>query len=249
MCTIIFAYKMHPAYDLIYLGNRDEFKNRSFTRGIFDTTLMGKDLEKGGTWFGYHESGRIAFLTNYRDFSKMKDRESSRGHLTTKYLEGKMNNLSFLEFLKSTRNSYNPYNIIYGTMKELIFYGSDSDTYQILEPGVYGLSNGDLDSPWPKVIEGKNRLVDLLYDEIIDIKGMFDILDNRALYDEDLLPHTIDDRELEKELSAMHVDFEGYGTVCKQVLLLDKKGRVNYYDKIIDDGFKEINHINFYIKK
>lgn len=241
MCTIIFAYKMHPAYDLIYIGNRDESKTRSFERGqIKNGILMGIDLDKRGTWFGINEKGKIAFLTNYRDFSLIKEHKTSRGHLVSQFLSSPNNVLTYLEKLKNKRQNYNPYNIIYGNMDQLIYYGSVKDTFKVLDAGVYGLSNGLLDDPWPKVITGKNRLIDLLYDEIIDIEGLFNILDNPYCYD-DNLPHTIEDRGLEKKLSAMHVDFDEYGTVCKQVLLIDKKGSVRYYEQVIEDNFKTIN--------
>lgn len=241
MCTIIFAYKMHPGYDLIYLGNRDEYKDRAFERGrIKDGLLMGIDLEKMGTWFGISHVGKLAFLTNYRDFNLLKDHPTSRGHLVKDYLSNKTNKLTYLEKLKETRGQYNPYNIVYGTLSELIYYGSVDDTHKVLEPGIYGLSNGKLDEGWPKVISGKKQLTDILYDEIIDLEGLFEILNNPYCYS-DNLPNTIEDRLLEKKLSAMHVDFDNYGTVCKQIVLVDKRGKVSYFEKVIDDGFKSIN--------
>lgn len=241
MCTIIFAYKMHPGYDLIYLGNRDEYKERTFERGqVVNGHLMGIDLEKKGTWFGISHTGKIAFLTNFRDFKLMKDYSTSRGHLVMDYITGKTNHLTYLEKLKSSRKAYNPYNLIYGTLSELIYYSSVNDIYKVLEPGIYGLSNGGLDDPWPKIISGKKHLTDMLYDEMIDLEGLFEILDNPYCYS-DHLPETIEDRDLEKKLSAMHVDFDNYGTVCKQIVLVDKRGQVSYFEKVIEDQFTRIN--------
>ena len=36
---------------------------------------------------------------------------------------------------------------------------------QVLQPGIYGLSNGQLDSPWATVVEGKRRLEEIMEDE------------------------------------------------------------------------------------
>ena len=70
MCLIVFAWRAHPDYPLIFAGNRDEFYTRR-TRpaawwGQAVSLLAGQDEEAGGTWFGITRRGRVATLTNVR---------------------------------------------------------------------------------------------------------------------------------------------------------------------------------------
>ncbi len=56
MCLILFAYKMHPRYQLVLAANRDEFYDRP-TQGLsywedVPQVLAGRDLKARGTWLG-----------------------------------------------------------------------------------------------------------------------------------------------------------------------------------------------------
>ncbi|MBN2732260.1 MAG: NRDE family protein, partial [Balneolaceae bacterium] len=76
MCLILFSYKNHSRFDLIFAANRDEFYQRPTRAARFwddhPDVLAGKDLAAGGTWLGINRSGRFAALTNYRDPSIVK---------------------------------------------------------------------------------------------------------------------------------------------------------------------------------
>ncbi|MCH4889787.1 NRDE family protein [Acidaminobacter sp. JC074] len=240
MCTILFAYKTHSKFPLIYLGNRDEFYKRPTERAKFHgQVLMGKDLEKGGTWFGFHKNGRIGFLTNYRDMKAIKENTSTRGHLITNYLESDLSPRDYLKSVHAEIQNYNGFNLILGSFDDLIYYSSHLSTCQTLEPGVYGLSNAHLNTPWFKVENGKRKLSQV--DEV-KVDDLFEILKDKTLADDAVLPSTGLDYSAEKGLSSLFVTFGTYGTVYQQVILYDGQ-QVDYYDRTIEDDFKKTHHL------
>jgi len=236
MCTIFFAYKIHPKYPFIYIGNRDEFYSRPTERAKYHHgVLMGRDLEKGGTWFGL-KNDKIGFLTNYRDMDNIKENASTRGHLIVEYLLHNIDTVKYIRQLKKTHAIINDYNLVIGDLNELFYYSSLKSEHKRLEPGVYGLSNAFLNTPWPKVEKGKKQLEGL---KDFTVEDLFSILDDQSIADDSLLPDTKLEYEWEKALSALHVDHKNYGTVYKQVVLYDGK-TITYYDKTIEDNFKSM---------
>ncbi|MDP3607214.1 MAG: NRDE family protein, partial [Polaromonas sp.] len=92
-----------------------------------------------------------------------------------------------------------------------------------LQPGVYGLSNGALDTPWPKTIGLKKALHSALTasdEQTLEAELMGALKDRRRAGREDL-PSTGVPLALEEALSSAFVDFpeHGYGTRCSTVLV------------------------------
>lgn len=160
MCTILFAFKTHPEYDFIFIGNRDEFKARPSIRAHFweshPNVLAGIDLEKNGTWTGITKEGRIAFVTNYRDFTLIKDSNLSRGFLTHDFLTSSIQPKEYLRIVQNKGSMFNPFNLIVGTTEELWYYSNIEDRIRRISPGIYGISNSLLNTPWYKVEKAKN---------------------------------------------------------------------------------------------
>ena len=105
MCLIVFAYKSHPRFDLIFAANRDEFYERPTRAAQFwddhPTVLAGKDLTGGGTWMGINTEGHFAALTNYRDPSIERTNPPSRGQIVLDYLTQHSNPAHFFRSLTS----------------------------------------------------------------------------------------------------------------------------------------------------
>lgn len=249
MCTLAFAYKMHPDYPFIFIGNRDEFFNRpSEPAHLRSNVIAGIDLEKGGTWTGITTSGRMAFITNYRDFSLHKSDVASRGVLTKAFLEGVQEPLEYVQSLRASKAAYNPYNIVIGTLDELIYYSNVNDQLMPLTPGIYGLSNAFLDTPWPKVNKIKKALEQLVDVKRIDVQVLFGILEDREEASEDELPNTGIDHALEKTLSAPFIALEAYGTRFETVILIHRDLKAVLYEKSRDaKGIWHYNEIPFVI--
>ena len=232
MCTLAFAYKVHPDYPMVFIGNRDEFYNRLTQNAeMWNGVLSGIDLEKGGTWTGISQSGRMAFLTNYRDFSKHVENPESRGFLTKDFLIGDMQPEDYLSKITLQKSRYNPFNLVVGDLDKLYYYSNISDKIVRLEPGIYGLSNALLDEAWPKVKRIKNDLTIALNGPSLDVDMLFKVLENQELAKEEDLPNTGIDFELEKSLSSIFIELETYGTRHETVITIHRSGQVVFYEK------------------
>lgn len=249
MCTLAFAYKIHPNYPFVFIGNRDEFFSRpSKPAHLWSTVISGIDLEKGGTWTGITTSGRMAFITNYRDFSLHKVGASSRGELTKRFLEGFEEPLDYARMLQHKKEAYNPYNIVIGTMEELFYYSNVKDQVIPLTPGIYGLSNAFLDTPWPKVNKFKSALKQMLDSGNIEIRKLFDVLEDASVADDAELPNTGIEYTLEKALSAPYVEMATYGTRFETIIVIRHDSKAVLYEKSRDElGVWHYNEIPFEI--
>ena len=95
-----------------------------------------------------------------------------------------------------------------------------------LGPGVYGLSNHLLDSPWPKVTAGKSGLSALLAGGGKLLPSLFALLSDRGQAADDLLPRTGVSPEWERLLSAAFIATQDYGTRSSTVVLVGRDGVV-----------------------
>jgi uncharacterized protein with NRDE domain len=167
MCLILFAYRVHPRYQLVMAGNRDEFYERPTAPMAFwndaPEVLAGRDLQAGGAWLGVTRSGRFAAITNYRDPTHGRVDAPSRGDLVSNYLTSQAGPQEYLEQLAPYGNNYNGFNLLVGDSQNLFYYSNyhGAEPKQ-LQPGYYGLSNHLLNTPWPKVEKGQRRLQELL---------------------------------------------------------------------------------------
>ncbi|MFN3163486.1 MAG: NRDE family protein [Pseudohongiellaceae bacterium] len=111
-------------------------------------------------------------------------------------------------------------------------------TTQVLAPGIHGLSNGRLNSDWPKVTQGRERLAALL--SRATAPGTDDLLqmmrDPRPAAD-DQLPDTGVPRDLEKSLSAAFIrnPERQYGTRCSTALLVAADGAMRFSEANFDN--------------
>ena len=161
MCLIVLAYKAHPRFPLIVAANRDEFLDRPTLPAHFwsdaPDILAGRDERAGGTWLGITRSGRFAALTNYRDLRLPLVKGPSRGGLVRAGLDGSLD--------PTATGGYEGFNLLYGAVDALRYHTNVNGTDQPLEPGIRGLSNHLLDTPWPKVKRAKAGLTRLLRDD------------------------------------------------------------------------------------
>ena len=190
MCLILMAYRCHPGYELLVAANRDEFHDRpTAPLGFWDDApdvLAGRDLQEGGAWMGVTRAGRFAALTNYRDPSRIMTGAPSRGHLVSDYLRGEQSARAVLKGLPSVADRYNSFNLLLGDETGLYYYSNRAGEPRALPPGLYGLSNHLLDTPWPKLRRGLTMLRNLLEQlpAVADRYNSFNLLlgDETGLY-------------------------------------------------------------------
>ena len=238
MCLIAFAYKVHPVYNLVLAANRDEFFARP-TKAVHYWTdvpnlYAGRDLKEGGTWLGLTRDGKFSAVTNYRDGPAPQQREQSRGRLTVDFLSGPLSADTFFENLTPSASAYGGFNLLCGDADGLHYLSNAGGGRQTLNPGIFGLSNAHLDTPWPKVVRAKHRLQNLLEQPDVDPLAVMRILHDRQPAADEDLPNTGIPAEWEKLLSAAFIRADEYGTRCTTVLLQEYSGRTLFLECVFD---------------
>jgi uncharacterized protein with NRDE domain len=236
MCLIVFAYEYHPLYRLVLCANRDEFFDRpTAPAGPWKEApdlIAGKDLRAGGTWLGITRGGRIAAVTNYREPGFRKVAGTSRGALVTDFLTGPLSPADHLEALAKASHTYNGFNLLLGDARALFYFSNRSSGIQNVPPGIHGLSNRHLDTPWPKVEKAKAGLDELLAGaSALEVEALFTLLTDRSVPPDDQLPDTGVGLEWERLLSSMWIAGDTYGTRSSSILLWEKSGRIEFYER------------------
>lgn len=240
MCLILFALHQHPEFSVIIAANRDEFFARPTTplqpwqsAAIF----AGRDARAGGTWMGITNNGQFAALTNVRDPYEQVANPISRGHLVSDMLQQRP--------LPDNFQHYCGFNLLWGDGNNVHCLhhsqpapaqNSSAPKETQVAPGIHGLSNASLNTPWPKVEAGKLRLEQAICDADSQeslTEALFALLQEDAQAPDDRLPDTGVGIDLERLLSACFIRPEpqlintpqSYGTRCSTVLLIRPDNR------------------------
>ena len=236
MCLLIFAFKTHLTYKLILAANRDEYYDRpTAPAGFWDEApylLAGKDLRAGGTWFGITKTGKMAAITNYRDPASIKENAPSRGEIVSNYLLGPDSPDAYLKNLSKKTGAYNGFNIVLGERDRLIWYSNRNGEPHNLSPGIYGLSNHLLDTPWPKVSQSKDALASQISGgREPSPETLFRLLRDRTVPDDDRLPATGVGLEWERILSPIFIESPDYGTRSSSLLFIDHHDQASFFER------------------
>lgn len=236
MCLILFAHKVHANYPLVVAANRDEIYVRPTAPAAFwedcPHIYGGRDLEQGGTWLGITRGGRIAAVTNFRDDYTAKNAARSRGELVSNFLRGNQPAADYVHRVGRDAHAYNGFNLIAGDLDELYYASNRGSQVSAIRPGIHGLSNHLLDTPWPKVEYGKKILAELLQHEAQElVDGLFAVLADRAVAPDHALPDTGVGLPRERVLSPAFIISPTYGTRSSTVLLVDHHGQVLFIER------------------
>lgn len=238
MCLLLFSYKYHPAYKLIVAANRDEYYNRPALPADFweddENILAGKDLLAGGSWLGITKRGRFAAVTNYRDMSEINSSAPSRGNLIKEFLSSDITPDSFGKKIEQSAGNYNGYNLVFGDTDNLFYFSNKSLKLINLTPGIYGLSNHLLDTPWPKVRKSKTSFKSILSDKNIKEDRLFELLSDTSIPSDDSLPDTGLSLEIERAVSPIFVKTPLYGTRSSTVIFWSNNNEVKFIEKSLD---------------
>ena len=236
MCTLLLAYEVHPRYHLVLAANRDEDYHRPTAVADFwedaPRLFAGRDLVHGGTWLGITKTGRIAALTNYRE-PQPSTHGPSRGNLVSRFLNEETGAEDYVERLRR-EGPYRGYNLVMGDRDGLYHYSNKSDLLVRLAPGIHGLSNNLLNTPWPKVVQGKASLARVLAAENFSTEDLFVILADSKQAPDEQLPDTGVGLDLERLLSPIFIKSERYGTRSSTVLLVNTDGKATFVERSFD---------------
>ena len=255
MCLIVFAYDCHPDYQLILGANRDEFRDRpTDSAGFWSSApylLAGRDTRAGGTWMGVTATGKLAAVTNYRGSRRKETEPLSRGKLVSKFLmDETLTAEGYQEALRRDCQRYDGFNILYGSFKKLCYFSNRGGPSGLISPGIHGLSNHLLDTPWPKVTIAKSRLAAIVQHATVDPEQIFMALSDPAPFADNLLPDTGVGLELERMLSPIFIENEAYGTRSSTVLMVGRNGHVTFIERVFDrSSMTSSSHHTFHADK
>jgi uncharacterized protein with NRDE domain len=240
MCLLVLAWLKHSRYRLVVAANRDEFHDRpAAPLGWWNDdarVLAGRDLRAGGTWMGVTRQGRFGVVTNFRDLESPPAADApSRGRLVPDFLSNDLEPAGFLERLNGSAAQFAGFNLLLATGRSLHYFSNrDASGPRELGPGLYGLSNHLLDSPWPKLIRTRERFVATIGSDEIDAARLFDALADREPADRASLPDTGLPPDWERALSSPFVLHGRYGTRSSTVLLAGHDGRTVVMERRFD---------------
>jgi uncharacterized protein with NRDE domain len=234
MCLIAFAWQVHPQFPLVLIANRDEFHARP-TQALHpwpEGFLAGRDAQAGGSWLAAAPSGRWAALTNFREVPQVTGKQS-RGKLVTGFMSGDFSPESYLKSLPTA--DFAGFNLLVSDGQSLGFLGWRQQQNRIeagsVPPGLYGVSNGSFDEPWPKVEGLKSALGDVLANNTPDWSQLKTALLNDQTAPEHALPNTGVGKIAESLLSSVFIRGQKYGTRASQVLAFDAQGRLFFEEQ------------------
>ena len=251
MCLIAWNWQPGTEQPLLLAANRDEWLDRPTLPMRWwrphptkpTEILSGRDLRSGGIWLGVTRSGRFAAITNVRDPALERPLAPSRGLLALRFLLAQHPKdgtpmpdcapSQYAEAAQFVAHEYAGFNLLLGDMarSELIWLSNHPARLCRVEPGVHGLSNAALDTPWPKV---RALQAALAQQARRPAAGQFAALE-AALTDSNAapdaqLPSTGVTPAWERALSAAFIRVPGdpgYGTRCSTLLRTDGNSRIH----------------------
>jgi uncharacterized protein with NRDE domain len=252
MCLLVLAWQVHPRYELVVAANRDEFYERPTEPMAHwpapDDIIAGRDLRAGGTWLGMNRGRDFGIVTNFRELQPPAPGAPSRGNLIPGYLRSPAPIARYLERLEGTAAQYSGFNLLLTDRHSLWYVSNRAEQFaRSLPPGIYGLSNELLDTPWPKLQRVRRRFDPLLKQRGELLKDeLFAILaDPTQAGIDETLPETGVSREWEQGLSSPFISTAQYGTRCSTLVMLEKSGAVSLNERRFGSGGRILGETEF----
>lgn len=236
MCLILLAHQADPELPLVLLANRDEFYARptaplGYWPGI-PNLVAGRDLVSGGTWLGMR-GPRWAAVTNVREgHAQHLAGDRSRGWLVRDYLADDCRAADFIDRLVPVASRYPGFNLLLGDRSGSYYVSNRGEPPRVLSPGFYGLSNAGLDTPWPKVLAGRQRLQEWLAGPGRQPATALALLAATGRAPDAALPATGVPLAWERALSAIFIQTPAYGTRCTSLLLRSRDGSQQLIERV-----------------
>lgn len=244
MCLLVLAWRSHARYRLVVAANRDEYHAReSAPLGAWPDSpgiVGGRDLQALGAWFAIDARRRFGIVTNFREFGRRRRSAPSRGGLIPAYLSGQAGPGGYLGALEVDAPGYAGFNLLLGDGDALWYASNRADRFaRELPPGIYGLSNEFLDTPWPKLVRVRERFTQLLAEPGAEDRKLLAAALFAALADrEPAPPESLRNSDLSPEwarkLSAPFVLDPGYGTRCSTVLTISHDDELAMLERRFD---------------
>lgn len=223
MCLALIDLKPNR---LRILHNRDEFRHRpsQMAQAILyrhHQLIYGMDDQAGGTWLAIRDDACFSFVTNYRAPALYQPNKRSRGHLPLAVLSSE-DPFAALAQIQTDAHHYNPFNLVVGNRNRIVVFCSAEHQSQTITQGILTVTNGGLNSHWPK----EQRLLASYqhHGQTLTKDKAWQMLGERAPAADHELPDTGLPLATERALSPVFIDLPDYGTRCSTFVCMDNSG-------------------------
>lgn len=236
MCLILIAWKVDPENPLVLAANRDEFHHRP-TQSLHrwrdkPAVIAGRDLQAGGTWLGASRSGRVAAVTNYREEDPRRQGLQSRGEIVTAFLMSSDSPEAFSRSIECA--SFAGFSLLTVDADDLCYISNRGDAATRLSPGIYGLSNASLDTPWPKLLRTRETFRKIIEAGDANETSLMRVLSDRQMSPADEIEPGSLPFALARAVTAPFIVTPEYGTRCTTVVLRDRAGQTRISERRFD---------------
>ncbi len=250
MCLALVALDVAPGHVVVLAANRDEYHARAADPAAWwpaadGAILAGRDGAGGGTWLGLDRRGRFAFVTNVRDPARLDPAAPTRGTLVPRVLADPAPVAVAVAAATHDGSRMNGFNLLAGEAHGAAWGSNREGVIRTLGPGVYGLSNAALDTPWPKLVRTRAAFAAWLARGDADVEALFALLADRTTAPDSALPHTGVSRARERTLSAPFIVGADYGTRCSTVVLIGHDGGVRLVERRFDAAGRAAGEVDF----
>ncbi len=237
MCLIVFSWQPDSQYPFILTANRDEFYRRpTQTAGFWKDSpdvFGGRDLEAGGSWMAINKNSRFAAVTNYREVA-IPSGLCSRGELVYNFVTGSQPAADYLSALQQQADQWAGFNLLVMDTTGLYYFSNRAKDMPIspLLPGIYGLSNHLLDTPWPKLLRARSSFTETVSQSSPpDSNQLIELMQDSHQPPPEQLPDTGVSKDVEKLLSSCFIASEDYGTRNTSVLMMDNRNQLQWIEQ------------------
>jgi uncharacterized protein with NRDE domain len=266
MCICFFQVNnsSDAKYPLIFCGNRDEFLSResiplhrwtsssSSHTSSLPLIYSGLDVVRGGTWLACSSTAvsyRFAVIHNIRrKHNEIDQSKASRGDIPRNFVTSNISARDYAEKICADGESYYGFTLIVGdsfgvyfTTNHELFYNNKPVK---LDSGIYSISNALLDTPWPKVVMGKEAFRLTLSENVENEERLISRLMRNVLKDTTFyitpLPGILEP-QLEMLMSSIHINpfqwgekWGFYGTRMQTVVIIRKDSTVRIAEHSLD---------------
>lgn len=227
MCLIAWNWQPDTEQPLLLIANRDEYYARpTWPLHLWDASPIraGKDLQAGGTWLGLAPGGRMAALTNVRNFRHQRADAPSRGALVSNFLSGQSSALDYLHSIAARSAQYNAFNLVVYDGRILLGFESLAARMIAMQPGIAAVSNAGFDTPWPKLLALKSGLQHWVAQQAAQqapgVDALFALLAQSTPAPDAQLPDTGISLQRERVLSSAFTSSSDYGTRASSLIML-----------------------------
>lgn len=249
MCLIVIGIEPRPRSRVLLLANRDEFHARAsapVAPWVEDANVVGgRDLVAGGSWLAVRRDGRFAAVTNVRN-GLPRPAPRSRGDLVRDYVLSTETATDYLARLRAHVDLYAPFNLVLGDASDVRIFDGSSGRTRTLGPGLHAVSNGPIDTPWPKMQRLKSLTKGAL-GRATNLEAFLPLLRDDEIAPDDQLPDTGLGLTRERMLSSIFIEGNdsGYGTRASTVLEIDRDGQVDIVEASFGSSASPAGHAHW----